>query len=101
MPSQADRASWMKQAACKGADPSIFFPPNGDAGMGLEAKAICAECVVRDVCLDYALSERIEDGIWGGKSARDRRRIKSRLSRETHSTLLSGGRVASEWRQGA
>ena len=91
MLSQADRASWMKDAACKGTDPGLFFPENGDTSATNPAKMICQGCVVREVCLEYALSEGIEDGIWGGECARERRRIKGRMRQQTHSRMLSGG----------
>ena len=43
-----------------------------DAG---EAKAICAQCPVRQACLEYALTNRERDGVWGGATERERRRI--------------------------
>jgi WhiB family redox-sensing transcriptional regulator len=39
-----------------------------------EAKAICAECPYKIRCLEYALKNH-EQGIWGGTTERDRRRI--------------------------
>ncbi|HJR18350.1 MAG TPA: WhiB family transcriptional regulator, partial [Actinomycetota bacterium] len=41
-----------------------------------EAKRICAQCAVRDECLDYALANDERFGIWGGLSERERRRVK-------------------------
>lgn len=70
---------WMGMANCVGLDPDVFFPPRGASTD--EAKAICAACVVRDTCLDYALTHHIVWGIWGGKSIRQRRQI-SRDRRE-------------------
>lgn len=65
--------SWRNRSACRGVDPDIFFPVSDeDAG---PAKAICAECSVREACLEYALATRERDGVWGGATERERRRI--------------------------
>lgn len=64
---------WMLQARCRGANPSEFFPSDG---VGVEeARRVCAECEVRVECLEFALRHRIDHGIWGGCSERERRRI--------------------------
>ena len=39
------------------------------------ARAICVLCPVRESCLEYALTARERDGVWGGMTARERRRI--------------------------
>lgn len=67
---------WFVDAACLGADPELFFPERGESSR--EAKAVCAGCPVRTECLEYALSENIIHGIFGGLSIRERRRIKAR-----------------------
>jgi len=54
-------------------DPEIFHPSDEDDGA--EAKAICAECPVREACLEYALTTREKEGVWGGMTARERRRV--------------------------
>ncbi|MEN3314529.1 MAG: WhiB family transcriptional regulator, redox-sensing transcriptional regulator, partial [Acidimicrobiaceae bacterium] len=40
-----------------------------------EAKGICGACSVREQCLEYALANREADGVWGGATERERRRI--------------------------
>ena len=65
--------AWREQGQCKGVDPEIFYPISDEDGD--EAKAICAECPVRIQCLEYALIARERDGIWGGCTERERRRI--------------------------
>ena len=40
-----------------------------------QAKKICARCSHRVECLDFALEEGIQDGIWGGLSRRDRLKL--------------------------
>lgn len=65
--------SWRNRAACQGLDPMIFYPAPEDDGA--EAKAICATCPVREPCLEYALANRERDGVWGGCTEKERRRI--------------------------
>ena len=65
--------SWRTNGACNGLDPSIFFPDSEEnAG---EAIAICAECPVRISCLEQARALREKDGVWGGATDRERRRL--------------------------
>jgi WhiB family transcriptional regulator, redox-sensing transcriptional regulator len=65
--------SWMVQGRCRDLPPEIFFPSDG---VGVEvARHYCAECPVKGPCLEYALENHIEHGVWGGASERERRRI--------------------------
>lgn len=65
---------WRLQAACRTADPALFFPERAEeAG---PAKAICRSCPVQRTCLDYALAIPDLDGIWGGKSSSQRARMR-------------------------
>ncbi|HYA69039.1 MAG TPA: WhiB family transcriptional regulator [Acidimicrobiales bacterium] len=66
-------ATWRKRADCRGIDPEIFFPATDEDAE--EAKAICALCPVRQACLEYALANREREGVWGGATERERRRI--------------------------
>lgn len=71
--------NWRERARCLGMDPEIFFPrTEEDAGPAL---AVCAECPVREPCLEYALQNREREGIWGGATERERRRILRRRRR--------------------
>jgi WhiB family redox-sensing transcriptional regulator len=64
---------WMAQGNCAERPPELFFPSDG---VGVElAKRICSTCDVQDMCLEYALHNRIDHGVWGGTSERQRRRI--------------------------
>ena len=68
-----DQYVWMLNAKCRGVNPAEFFPSDGS---GVEtAQRMCAECPVRAECLEYALEHRIDQGVWGGASERERRRI--------------------------
>lgn len=64
---------WRQRAACRGVDPDIFFPVSEEDAD--EAKAVCAVCSVREACLEYALAHRERDGVWGGATERERRRM--------------------------
>lgn len=70
--------AWQAQALCAQTDPEAFFPEKG--GSTREAKAVCAQCEVREQCLEYALQNDERFGIWGGLSERERRRLKRRVS---------------------
>jgi WhiB family redox-sensing transcriptional regulator len=65
---------WMSDAACAGLSPTIFFPSDS-AGVAV-ARRVCADCPVRDLCLEYALANHIESGVWGGTSEEERRRMR-------------------------
>jgi WhiB family redox-sensing transcriptional regulator len=81
-----DEYAWMFHARCRGVDPAEFFPSDGT---GVEvAQHVCAECTVRAECLEYALLHRIEHGVWGGASERERRRI-LRRRRDTAATAAT------------
>jgi WhiB family redox-sensing transcriptional regulator len=65
--------SWRTKASCLGLEPQTFFPENDeDAG---PAKAVCGACPVQEACLEYALVRREKEGVWGGCTERERRRI--------------------------
>jgi WhiB family redox-sensing transcriptional regulator len=64
---------WMSQGHCNQVPPSTFFPSDG---VGVDAaRKICEGCPVKGLCLEYALVNRIDHGVWGGTSERERRRI--------------------------
>lgn len=63
---------WMIDAECRSHPPDMWFPPKGDAGIGLAAKAVCAVCPVNVECLTFAVKHN-EVGIWGGLTAHERR----------------------------
>lgn len=65
--------SWRQSAACRGVDPEIFYPASEEEAE--VAKTVCAACPVREACLEFALASRERDGVWGGATERDRRRL--------------------------
>ena len=48
--------TWRKRASCRGLDVEVFYPVSEDEADAAEAKAICAECPIRQACLEHALS---------------------------------------------
>jgi WhiB family transcriptional regulator, redox-sensing transcriptional regulator len=78
MTTRAATDSWWDTAACRSADPEVFFPVSA-TGHGLaeiaRAKAICASCPVCRQCLDFALATRQSHGVWGCTSEEERRAI--------------------------
>lgn len=80
-------AEFEQYGNCKGVDPDLFFPERGASTR--EAKEVCRGCVVRDECLEYAITNGEKFGIWGGMSERERRRIRRQraLAREAIKTV--------------
>jgi WhiB family redox-sensing transcriptional regulator len=68
--------SWRDRAACIDTDQRMFFPAQGDANT--RARQMCAGCPVRVPCLDYAVDNHEEFGIWGGTTPRERQAIRRR-----------------------
>lgn len=64
---------WRSKGACQGLDAEIFYPDNDE--LADVAKAICDECQVRIACLNHALDNREHQGVWGGATAKERRRL--------------------------
>ena len=74
-----DQEDWRFRAACRYADPELFFP-EGTAGPAVEAadlaKRFCGRCLVRARCLDWALDHNAAFGIWGGVTEGERRDLR-------------------------
>lgn len=75
---------WRSKAACLSVDPELFFPI-GNTGPAIaqaaEAKAVCRECAVQAICLQWALDNNQDSGVWGGMSEEERRSLKRRAAR--------------------
>jgi len=69
---------WRSRGACLTADPDLFFPIS-QVGPGRlqisQAKAVCGKCAVREECLSFALEMGLAEGVWGGTSPEERRRL--------------------------
>ena len=60
---------WTLRAKCRGTEDALF----PEASEQKRARAVCAGCPVRPDCLAEALDNRIEWGVWGGMTERERR----------------------------
>lgn len=74
-------ARWQELAACNGLDPNIFVPScEGRGGKTRstykEARKHCQSCLVIEQCLNFALTENMEFGMYGGMTPRERKRIR-------------------------
>jgi WhiB family transcriptional regulator, redox-sensing transcriptional regulator len=63
---------WASQGACRTTDPDSLFVQGAAQN---RAKAVCMSCPVRTECLADALDNRIEFGVWGGMTERERRAL--------------------------
>jgi WhiB family redox-sensing transcriptional regulator len=83
---------WTRQASCRALDAELFFPETMNDEEA--AKRVCADCPVREACLDHALDHGEAFGIWGGLNLRERRVLRrsraaagsTRRPRALHST---------------
>jgi WhiB family transcriptional regulator, redox-sensing transcriptional regulator len=72
---------------CRDESPDTFFPTDGSIQA---AKDICALCDIRVVCLEYALTNRIDYGVWGGTSQTKRKQIiRERRAQNKAATALA------------
>ena len=77
-PASDHRPDWRDHAACRDADPDLFFPGGGIRSAWAQvrmAKLICRVCPVSIACLSWALATDQEHGIWGGLTEDERRRL--------------------------
>lgn len=97
---------WPSRAKCRGMNDALF-PEGRDQR---RAKAVCMGCPVRVNCLAEALDNRIEWGVWGGMTERERRQllrqrpeirswaavlgVSERSTRAMSSKLRPGARIA-------
>lgn len=72
VPGRTDDRSWAARGSCVDLDPDGFFVQGAEQHT---IKAACAHCPVRTACLADALDNRIDFGVWGGMTERERRRL--------------------------
>jgi WhiB family redox-sensing transcriptional regulator len=68
----ASTYEWASRGACRTTDPDSLFVQGAAQN---RAKGVCMSCVVRTECLADALDNRIEFGVWGGMTERERRAL--------------------------
>ncbi len=88
---------WTIAAACRGMDPDELFVQGAAQN---RAKTVCAACPVRTECLADALDNRVEFGVWGGMTERERRALlRKRPDVRSWRKVLEGKREAYLMRQ--
>ncbi|MFN8077289.1 MAG: WhiB family transcriptional regulator [Kineosporiaceae bacterium] len=93
-PDPTGPAAWAGRALCAQADATLFF---GDASTWQRARRICHDCPVRLPCLAEALDARIDHGVWGGLTERERRALlRARPGVRSWRRLLVTARPGSE-----
>ena len=71
---------WMRDARCADIGGDLFFPDHGDLWGAKRAISVCDGCDVAAQCLAYAIRTNQIDGVWGGMSAKTRRRLLRRTA---------------------
>ncbi|MEU5692415.1 WhiB family transcriptional regulator [Actinosynnema sp. NPDC020468] len=66
---------WWVLASCRDEDEERLFVRGAEQR---RAKLVCLGCPVRTECLAEALDNRIEYGVWGGMTERERRALRRR-----------------------
>jgi WhiB family redox-sensing transcriptional regulator len=90
------RRNWRAAARCRTADAEGLFVTGARQR---EARRFCRSCPVRTECLAHALDHRIEFGVWGGTTERERRALlRSRPDVTSWARLLLAARSAHEGR---
>lgn len=82
--------NWRHRAACRDEDPELFFPISNmgpGAQQTAQAKAVCARCPVQSECLNYALDNGLDYGIFGGTTETERRELTRRRKRQDRSGI--------------
>jgi WhiB family redox-sensing transcriptional regulator len=83
--------AWRALAMCAQTDPEAFFPGKGRSPR--DAVKVCQRCQVRAECLAWAVEHDVRFGVWGGTTARDRRRMRRKV-RQALTQLPIGGEAA-------
>jgi WhiB family redox-sensing transcriptional regulator len=96
------RVNWEEVAACRDADPDLFFPV-GTAGPALRqveaAKRICRACPVQALCLAWALDHGADSGVRGGYTEAERRVLRRAAERNQRSARMTAAPVNDQARE--
>ncbi|MFD3945208.1 WhiB family transcriptional regulator [Streptomyces sp. NPDC058579] len=75
--------SWHSRAACYGINPKeadrLFFHGPRNFRDRQQAKQVCAACPVQRDCLNFALENGVEHGLWGGLTLKERAKWRDKL----------------------
>lgn len=75
-------ADYWDDAVCATVDTELFFPERAGKGQPhiQQIKEICTGCPLRVQCLEFALRENQQYGVWGGMTYRERLQLKKLLN---------------------
>lgn len=70
--------NWQDRAACAGLDSELFFTDSSrhNAEAALPGMTVCRRCPVTEECLDFAIRNRLEFGVFGGKTSEERKALR-------------------------
>jgi WhiB family transcriptional regulator, redox-sensing transcriptional regulator len=71
-PAPEARMAWVSKASCRASDPDELFVRGAEQR---KATVICRHCPVALECGAEALDNRVEFGVWGGMTERQRRTL--------------------------
>jgi len=83
-PTARAEGGWGTRAACAGLTGAHIDPD------------VCAACTVWADCLEYALTTGVDDGTWGGLTARERASLWDHAGGFVGEAILAVGRVRAE-----
>ena len=86
------REDWTVHAKCRGTKDALF----PEAAEQKRARLMCSGCPVRSECLAEALDNRIEWGVWGGMTERERRLLLRQRSDVTSWSSVLVGKSGSQ-----
>jgi WhiB family transcriptional regulator, redox-sensing transcriptional regulator len=72
---------WRDKALCAQVPGDLWFPETFHGAEHRRARKICDECPVKVECLEYALVNRIDYGIWAGTLPLERRALRRKMRR--------------------
>jgi len=64
------------EPVCAQTDPEIWFPDKGEAVAA--AKKLCNTCPLKEICLEFAITNQETYGVWGGLGAKARYKLAKR-----------------------
>lgn len=70
--------AWMTDAPCKGLTHLFFADAHETGNPSSQAKQICATCPHRLPCLEYAIDNHEEHGIWAGRNRTEIQAVRRR-----------------------
>lgn len=76
--------AWRESGACFDSDSNAFIPFSLVMERQVQqvdytvAIRVCSECLVREECLDFAVTTKQDFGVWGGKTSKQRLQLRRR-----------------------